>query len=122
MDRYEVLDPAPAPVDLALVFTDRAQFVTVDEHRAVLVGIEPCAKTHDRVRLMLLVALDQEIRPVAGEGGRGTFEDGEFVSFDIDLDEPDVGQGVVVDAAGLNLELFGARDYLRVELVGRIDR
>ncbi len=59
---------------------------------------------------------------MTGEGGRGAFEDGELVAFDIDLDEPYVSQVVVIDPAGLDLDLVGVRDYLRVELVGRIDR
>lgn len=58
MARDEVLDLVFGPVDVALIFIDRAQFVVIEEHRVVAVAVEPGTKSLHRLELVFVVAFD----------------------------------------------------------------
>src|SRR4051794_40033187 len=80
MNGDEILDLVFEPVNIALILVDRAQLVVVEEHGGVAVSVEPGAEPLYRVRLVLVIALDQKIWPVPGDRSLGPGEDGELVA------------------------------------------
>ena len=122
MNGDEVFDLLLRPVDVALILTDRAKLIVIEEHRVVAMAVKRGAKSLHCFWLVFVVAFDQKIRFMARERAPRPGEDGELGAFDIDFDEPDVGEIVVIDPASLDLELIGPRNDLGVELVIGIDR
>lgn len=73
-------------------------------------------------RMVTLFDLDQEPRPIAAEAFAPAFEDGELVTLDVDLDEPERGQVETVQRgdrngphrlveAGIGIGFEGARVF-----------
>src|SRR6476661_4579042 len=77
VNRDEILDALPGPVNVALVFVDRAQLAIIEKNRAISMAVEPGAKPFHRISLVFLVAFNQKIRLVAGERALGTLKHSE---------------------------------------------